>query len=91
MKKGKKMIEENVEVKIDIGLHSKPGACFANKAKEYKSSIQISKNGEQADAKNLLEILSLGIMGGNKIKILANGIDEEEAIEGLKKLLNELG
>ncbi len=84
------MFEKKISIKNRIGLHSKPATYFVKKANEYKSSIMVYKDTECANAKSLLGILSLGIMGKDKIKISANGVDEEQAVEALIEFLEGL-
>ena len=84
------MFEKKISVKNRIGLHSKPATYFTKKANEYKSSIMVYKDTECANAKSLLGILSLGIMGKDEIKISANGVDEEQAVEALVEFLEGL-
>lgn len=83
------MYEKEVCVKNRVGLHSKPAANFTQKANEYKSLIWISKEGNSSNAKSLLGVLSLGIMGGVLVKISADGVDEEQAVEALVELLKK--
>ena len=60
---------------------------FIQKANEFKSSIWVEKEERRVNAKSLLGVLSLGIMGGTDIRIIADGSDEEEAVEGLVALV----
>lgn len=84
------MIERIIEIKNDIGLHSRYATSFVKKANEFKSMIQIIKEDDQADAKDILEILALGIVKGSKIKLIVSGTDEDTAMERLSKFLTEL-
>ena len=59
-----------------VKLHSKPATEFIKKANEYKSSILIYKGENFSNAKSLLGVLSLGIMGGILVKIITDGVDE---------------
>ena len=79
---------ENVEVKNQVGLHARPATFFIQKANEYKSSIWVEKEERRVDAKSLLGVLSLGIVGGTTIKVIADGEDEEDAVDGLVNLVN---
>lgn len=63
------------------------GNFFIQRANEYKSSIWVEKEDRRVNAKSLLGVLSLGIMGGTDIRIIADGSDEEEAVEGLVSLV----
>jgi phosphocarrier protein len=81
------MFVKEVDVKNQVGLHARPATFFIQKANEYKSSIWVEKEERRVNAKSLLGILSLGIVGGSTIKIIADGADEEPAVTGLVKLV----
>ena len=81
------MCMKDVEVKNQVGLHARPATFFIQKANEYKSSIWVEKEERRVNAKSLLGILSLGIVGGAKIRIIAGGSDEQLAVDGLVKLV----
>ena len=81
------MCIKDVEVKNQVGLHARPATFFIQKANEYKSSIWVEKEERRVNAKSLLGILSLGIVGGAKIRIIADGSDEQLAVDGLVKLV----
>ena len=81
------MFAKEVEVKNQVGLHARPATFFIQKANEYRSTIWVEKDERRVNAKSLLGVLSLGIVGGTKIKIRADGGDEVEAVENLVKLI----
>lgn len=81
------MFVKDVVVQNQVGLHARPATFFIQKANEFKSSIWVEKEERRANAKSLLGVLSLGIMGGTKIRIIAGGNDEQEAVEALAKLI----
>ena len=81
------MFVKDVMVQNQVGLHARPATFFIQKANEYKSSIGVEKEERRVNAKSLLGVLSLGIVGGTTIKIIADGADEEEAVENLVKLV----
>ena len=82
------MLQNTVVVQNQVGLHARPATFFIQKANEFKSSIWIEKEDRRVNAKSLLGILSLGIVGGTTIKIIADGADEEEAVQGLVDLVD---
>lgn len=84
------MISKQVTVSNTVGLHARPATFFIKKANEYKSSIWIESDSRRVNAKSLLGILSLGIIGGTEITIIADGPDETDAVEGLEGLLKTL-
>ena len=81
------MCVKDVVVENQIGLHARPATFFIQKANEFKSSIWVEKEERRANAKSLLGVLSLGIMGGTQIRIIAGGTDEQEAVDALAKLV----
>ena len=81
------MYVKDVLVQNQVGLHARPATFFIQKANEFKSSIWVEKEERRVYAKSLLGVLSLGIMGGTKIRIIAGGPDEELAVEELVKLV----
>ena len=81
------MFVKDVTVENQVGLHARPATFFIQKANEFKSSIWVAKQERRVNAKSLLGVLSLGIMGGTDIRIIADGSDEKEAVEGLVALV----
>ena len=81
------MYVKEVTVENQVGLHARP-ATFFIQANEYKSSIWVEKEERRVNAKSLLGVLSLGIVGGTTIRIIADGTDEQAAVDGLVKLVN---
>lgn len=81
------MITKEITVQNQVGLHARPATFFIQKANEFKSSIWVEKEERRANAKSLLGVLSLGIKGGTTIKIVADGVDEEIAMEKLEELI----
>ena len=82
------MFVKEVMVKNQVGLHARPATFFIQKANEFKSSIWIEKEERRVNAKSLLGILSLGIVGGKTIKVIADGTDEQAAVEALVDLVD---
>ena len=70
------------------GLHARPATFFIQKANSYKASIWIEKDDRKVNAKSLLGVLSLGIAQGMTIKLIADGADETDALDGLEALVN---
>ncbi len=81
------MFVKDVMVQNQVGLHARPATFFIQRANEFKSSIWIEKEERRVNAKSLLGILSLGIVGGTSIRIIADGSDEQMAVESLVKLV----
>lgn len=81
------MFVKDVVVKNQVGLHARPATFFIQKANEFKSSIWVEKEERRVNGKSLLGVLSLGIIGGTSIRIIADGTDEELAVNSLVALV----
>ena len=81
------MTTKNIEIQNTVGLHARPATYFIQKANSYKSSVWIENSDRRANAKSLLGVLSLGVAKGDIITILADGADEQEAVDGLVDLI----
>ena len=82
------MISREVLISNNIGLHARPATFFIQKANSYKCSIWVEKEERRVNAKSLLGVLSLGIVKGMTITVMADGPDENEAVDGLIELVN---
>ena len=82
------MFVKEVTVENQVGLHARPATFFIQKVNEFKSSIWVEKEERRVNAKSLLGVLSLGIVGGTTIRIIADGSDEQLAVEGIVQLVN---
>ena len=83
------MYVKEVTVENQVGLHARPATFFIQKANEFKSSIWVEKEERRVNAKSLLGVLSLGIVKGTTITLIADGADEKEAVEALVELVKD--
>lgn len=81
------MFVKDVTVENQVGLHARPATFFIQKANEFKSSIWVEKEERRVNAKSLLGVLSLGIVSGTPIRVIADGSDEKAAVEALVSLV----
>ena len=82
------MITKEVVINNQVGLHARSATFFIQKANEFKSSIWVEKEERRVNAKSLLGVLSLGIVKGTTINIIADGADEDAAIATLAELID---
>ena len=82
------VISKEVTINNQVGLHARPATFFIQKANEFKSSIWIEKDDRRVNAKSLLGVLSPGIVKGTAVNIVADGVDENEAIATLSALID---
>jgi phosphocarrier protein len=81
------MYSRDIKVTVSVGLHARPATYFVQKASEFNSSIWMDYDGRRVNAKSLLGILSLGVEQESLITIIAEGKDEETAVNKLVNLI----
>lgn len=81
------MTIRDVTITNNVGLHARPATFFVQKAHSYKSSIWVEKDNRRVNAKSLLGVLSMGITKGMTISLIADGPDENDALDGLAALI----
>ena len=81
------MYSKEILVRCESGLHNKQATYFVQKANEFSSSIWLESDNRKMNAKSLLGIMSLGIVTGATVTLIANGPDEEAAVAALEALL----
>lgn len=78
-----KMIEKKVVVKRKTGLQARPAAIFVQEANRFSSDIFVEKDGKKVNAKSIMGIMSLAIGSNKEITLIADGSDEEIAMNTL--------
>ena len=81
------MFNKDVVVRCESGLHNKQATYFVQKANEFESSIWLESGNRKMNAKSLLGIMSLGIVTGSTVSLIADGSDAEIAVTALEALL----
>jgi phosphotransferase system HPr (HPr) family protein len=81
--------QREVRITNELGLHARPAAEFVKRANGYRSEIWIVKDGKRYSATSLIDILRANLDCGATATIEARGVDAEEALERLEKLLAE--
>lgn len=81
------MIKEEVEVNLSRQMQVKPVAMLVQLASRYKSSIYIESGSKSFNAKSIMGMMTLGLEDSGKITVIADGVDEAEAVEALKGYL----
>jgi phosphocarrier protein HPr len=87
---GKKMYTRRATIMNDQGMHIRPAQLLTEKAAQFSSEITIhSGEGQDADAKSILGIMSLGLEKGAVVTLTAQGDDEKEAVETLAEMFTK--
>ncbi len=80
------MPEAKLEIRNKVGLHARPAALFVQTASRFKSTITVTKGDASANAKSILNLLTLGAGSGSVVTVVAEGEDADEALQALEEL-----
>ena len=83
------MLKESIVIENETGLHARPATEIAKEAMKYKCNVNFIVNGKKVNVKSPLMIMAAGIKSKTKIEIECDGEDEQEALEKLKKTIDE--
>lgn len=83
------MVEKKIVVQLAHGLHARPAATFVKVAASFQSEIKLVKKEKIINGKSIMGIMAAAIAKGEEISLSADGIDEQEAITALEKVLLE--
>jgi phosphocarrier protein len=81
------MREREVEIVNRLGLHARAAAKLVHVAGRFRSDVKLLKDGETVDGKSILGLLMLGAAQGERIRLRADGPDEEQAIAAVAELI----
>ncbi|MGE5484941.1 MAG: HPr family phosphocarrier protein [Ignavibacteriales bacterium] len=81
------MLTATARIVHETGLHARPASVFVKLASSFKSRITVQANGRRANAKSILEILTLGAGKDCELVIEADGVDEAEAVRALAQMV----
>lgn len=81
------MIEKEIVVKCESGLHNRQATYFVQKANEFNCTVYLESENRRMNAKSLLGIMSLGVITGATVTLSAEGSDAEAAIDALEQML----
>ena len=80
------MTEKEITISNRAGIHARPAAVLVQAAKDFKANIYLEKENSRINAKSIMGILTLAAAYNTKLKIIAEGEDEEQAVEALAHL-----
>lgn len=81
------MIRKDVVIRFVNGVEASPIALLVQTANRYSSSLYIETGDTRVNAKSIMGMLSVALNYGDTVRLVADGADEEAAIEALDKFL----
>ena len=82
-------VRREVRISNELGLHARPAAQFVKRANRFRSEIWVVREGKRYSAASLIDILRANLDCGATVTLEAHGVDADEAIDELEKLLAE--
>ncbi|WP_079710869.1 phosphocarrier protein HPr [Paraliobacillus ryukyuensis] len=83
--------EKTVTITDSTGVHARPATVLVNKAGSFSSDVTVEYNGKSVNLKSIMGVMSLGIPKDAKIKLVAEGSDEQEAIDAIYDVIKQEG
>ena len=82
------MITKKLTIQNKLGLHARAAAKVVSTANEFESTIIITKDGKNADARSIMRLLMLSASQGSSISVEVDGADQKDAMKSIEKLFN---
>ena len=83
------MIQQELEIINKLGLHARASAKFTQLAARYKSDIWLTRNARRINGKSIMGVMMLAAGKGSKVTLEVDGVDEREAADALRALIND--
>ncbi|MBQ7433177.1 MAG: HPr family phosphocarrier protein [Lachnospiraceae bacterium] len=82
------MSSKTVTIKLSSGLEARPIAMLVQIASQFESSIYMEREARKVNAKSIMGMMTMGLNAGEQVTVIANGSDEENAINELEAFLS---
>ncbi len=82
-------VVKKIEIKNKLGLHARAAALLVQTVNRFSSQVSIAKDGQTADGRSIMGVLTLAATQGSKIQVEAVGDDAEQTVKALEKLIDK--
>ncbi|MBD3377710.1 HPr family phosphocarrier protein [candidate division KSB1 bacterium] len=83
------MVTKSFKIKNKLGIHARPAGQLVKTASKFKSSVYISKNGNEVNAKSIMGVLMLEAGFGSEVTVRIEGEDEFAALEAIEQVIDK--
>jgi phosphocarrier protein HPr len=83
------IVKRTLTIKNELGLHARSAAMIVRVLERYRSKVFLERDGNQVDARSLLDILTLACPKDSRVVVRADGDDAREAVESIEKLVDD--
>jgi phosphocarrier protein len=81
-------IVKKIEVKNKLGVHARAAALLVQTVNKFSAQVTFSKDGQIADGRSIMGVLTLAATQGSKIQVEASGDDAEQAVRAIERLID---
>lgn len=82
------MIRRPITIINKLGLHARAANKLVSTAGDFQCDIRVRRNGREVDAKSIMPVMMLAASQGSEVELIADGPDEQDAVEALTALIN---
>ena len=82
------MIQKSIQIKLETGLEARPVAMLVQVESQFESTVYINADDRKVNAKSIMGMMSLGLASGEQVTVVAEGSDENSAVEEIEKFLS---
>jgi len=80
-------ITRELAILNQYGIHARPAAMFVKTASKYESEVTVERDNVRVSGKSIMGLMTMEASCGTKIKITADGVDADQAVDELQKLV----
>ncbi len=81
-------IIKKIEIKNKLGVHARAAALLVQTVNKFSAQVTFSKDGQIADGRSIMGVLTLAATQGSKIQVEASGPDAEQAVRAIERLID---
>ena len=82
------MMKKTMTIQIQSGLEARPVALLVQVASQHECSIYVEAGNKKVNAKSIMGMMTLGLAPGEEVTVIADGVDEEAAIQSIEQYLS---
>ena len=81
-------VVKKLEITNKLGLHARAAALLVQTVNRFSAQVMLSKDGQSADGRSIMGVLTLAATQGSNVQVEANGEDAERAVKAIEKLFD---
>lgn len=82
------MMKKTMTIQLQSGLEARPVALLVQVASQFECSIYVEVENKKVNAKSIMGMMTLGLAPGEQVTVIADGADEEAALQSIEQYLS---